>query len=101
MESVQFGGRPVMGFGIGAVKDQSVFVRQAPAADSLFARPSSKKIGAFVGGAILSGVAGATATALFGGGGNVLTGALPRLRQNWRVLAATAVAGGIAGVVAA
>ena len=59
-------------------------------------------MGAFVGGAIASGIAGALATTFFGEGTNVggieaITG---RLRRNWKVLAATAVAGGVVGAVA-
>jgi len=99
MESIRFGGRPAPGFGVGAVP-QSMLVKQAEIEG--FGKPFSRKMGAFVGGAIASGIAGVAATALFGEGtAGAFAGAGTRLQRSWRTLAATAVAGGIVGAVAA
>lgn len=92
MEHVQFGGRPILGFGVGALP-QTAFVRSA--------MPTGK-VGAFISGAAMSAVAGAVATTFFGEGTNVggVSTVVARLQRNWKVLAATAVAGGIVGAVA-
>ena len=100
MERIQFGGRPSSGFGVG-LAPQSTFVKSAP--DSgLLARMPTGKVGAFLGGAALSAIAGAAATTLFGEGTSVgsLSAVASRLQRNWKVLAATAVAGGVVGAVA-
>ena len=49
---------------------------------------------------VASGIAGVVATSLFGDGANMGIGVVvARLERNRRVLAATAVAGGIVGAV--
>ena len=103
MESIQFGGRQVSGFavGVGAVKDQRVFVRPAMDGADAVAGPVSRKVGAFVGGAIMSGIAGIVATSFFGDGANGLAGGVARLRRNLPSLAASAVVGGVVGAVTA
>jgi hypothetical protein len=60
------------------------------------------KVGAFVGGAAMSAVAAVAATTFFGEGTNVggVRNIASRLQRNWKVLTATAVAGGIVGAVA-
>lgn len=97
METIHRGGRPLPGFGVG-IAPQSTFVRPAApdGATSLFARPAGK-VGAFLGGAVMSGLAGAVATTFFGEGTSVgsLQTVATRLQRNWKVLAATAAAGGL------
>ena len=94
MERIQFGGRPAPGFGVG-LAPQSALVK------SPMAMPAGK-VGAFLGGAVMSAVAAATATTFFGEGTNIggLGALASRLQRNWKVLAATAVAGGVVGAVA-
>jgi len=91
MESIQRGGRPAAGFGVGFAP-QSAFVAN---------RGGSGKVGAFVGSAVASALAGAAAVTFFGEGTNIggLGAVAGRLQRNWKVLAATAVAGGIIGAV--
>ncbi len=57
---------------------------------------------AFVGGAAMSAAAAAFATTFFGEGTNIggVRGVASRLQRNWKILAATAVAGGVVGAVA-
>ena len=97
MESIQSGGRRAPGFGVGAA--QSPFVR--PASESLFPKLTGKT-GAFVSGAMMSAAAAAFATTFFGEGTNIggVRGVTARLQRNWKILAATAVAGGVVGAVA-
>jgi hypothetical protein len=95
MESIQFGGRRAPGFGVG-VAPESVLVR----AEEAVTRPVQRKVGAFVGGAMASGIAAVAATALFGDGFGALSGAVPRLRRNWRSIAATTAIGGVIGAIA-
>ena len=102
MEQLQRGGRSVPGFGVG-IAPQSAFVKTSDqgGGGSLLARPTGK-VGAFLGGAVMSGLAGVAATTFFGEGTNVggLQSITSRLQRNWKVLAATAVAGGLVGAVA-
>jgi hypothetical protein len=101
MEHLQFGGRPTPGFGVGALP-QGTFAKPASqGGDSLFALPTGK-VGAFLGGAAMSAVAAAAATTFFGEGASVggVKSVAARLQRNWKMLAATAVAGGIVGAVA-
>ena len=104
MERVQFGGRPSAGFGVG-IAPQSTFVKpaQVPSVgdslESAVVDPFQRKLGAFAAGALASGVAAVAATTLFGEGAAGLSGAGQRLQRAWRVLTATAVAGGIVGTV--
>jgi hypothetical protein len=60
------------------------------------------KVGAFVGGAAMSALAATAATTFFGEGTNIggIGAVASRLQRNWKVLAATAVAGGVVGAVA-
>jgi hypothetical protein len=60
------------------------------------------KVGAFLGGAAMSALAATAATTFFGEGTNVggIRSVGARLQRNWKVLAATAVAGGVVGAVA-
>ena len=95
MEHVQFGGRRVSGFGVG-IAPQSTFVKSADLSGSDFGR----KVGAFVGGAVMSGAAAVAATALLGEGSVAWTGAGQRVLRNWRSLAATAAVGGVFAAVA-
>jgi hypothetical protein len=79
----------------------SAFVRSpVEEGSSLFVRPTGK-VGAFFGGAAMSAVAGAVATTFFGEGTHVggIQNVAARLQRNWKLLAATAVAGGIVGAV--
>ena len=93
MESIQFGGRRALGFGVGSPLPQSAYVKPANHGDA-------GKVAAFLGGALMSGIAGVAATSLFGDGANMGIGVVAaRLERNWRVLAATAVAGGIVGAI--
>lgn len=97
MERIQFGGRPSPGFGVG-LAPQSTFAKPS-AGSSFFVMPTGK-VGAFVGGALMSAVAGAVGTGLFGDGSSISLGSVTsRLQRNWRVLAATAVAGGVVGAI--
>lgn len=100
METIRLGGRPV-GFGVG-IGPQSTFVKSADqGGGGSLVNPVSRTMGAFVGGAVASGIAGVVATSLFGDGTQLSLGTVSqRLQRNWRVLAATAVAGGIIGAVA-
>lgn len=94
MEHIRLGGRPTPGFGVGNPLPQSSYVKPANQSGS------TGKIGAFLGGAIMSGIAGITATSLFAEGAGIsLATVSHRLQRNWRVLAATAVAGGIVGAI--
>lgn len=89
MESIQFAGRVAPGFGIGNPFPQATYVRA-------IASPGSK-VGAFVGGALMTVVASSVATALFGEG----NGPRARLERNWRLLAATTVVGGVVSTMVA
>jgi hypothetical protein len=99
MEIIQRGGRPTVGFGVGAPFPQSTYVK--PAMDGpIIPRPTGK-VAAFLGGAVASGIAGVAATALFGDGSGLALGVVgQRLAKNWKILAATAAAGGIVGAIA-
>jgi len=98
METIQRGGRPLPGFGVGA-SPQSTFVKSA-ASESIFPKMTGK-VGAFVGGAAMSAAAAVFATTFFGEGTNIggIGAITSRLQRNWKVLAATAVAGGVVGAV--
>lgn len=98
MERVQFAGRTVAGFGVGNPFPQIAYVKDVK--DVTVTSPLARvgpKLAAFLGGALVSGVAGAAATAYFGEGAS----ARDRLERNWRVLAATAATGGVVGAVVA
>ena|SRR5208282_17771 len=97
METIQRGGRPLPGFGVGALP-HSTFVK---AADSGIFPKMTGKVGAFVGGAAMSAAAAVFATTFFGEGTNIggIGAITSRLQRNWKVLAATAVAGGVVGAV--
>jgi hypothetical protein len=97
MESIQRGGHRVAGFGVGAPVPQSAYVKPA---DSIIPHPTGK-LGAALGGALTTGLAGVAATALFGEGTNFSLGLVgQRLARNWRILAASAVAGGVVAAIA-
>jgi hypothetical protein len=95
MESIQRGGRPVPGFGVGAPLAQSTYVKPADPW-----KPTGK-VGAFLGGVVGSGIAAVAATSLFGEGTGLSMATVgQRLQRSWRPLAATAVAGGIIAAIA-
>lgn len=100
MEHVQFGSRPVPGFGVG-VAPQSTFVKPSTADSGSIVKMPAGKVGAFLGGAAMSAAAAAFATTFFGEGTNLggVRGVAARLQRNWKILAATAVAGGVVGAV--
>lgn len=106
MESIRFGGRLVAGFGVGAPLPQIAHVQDPHESGALMeavegaVRPFSRKLGAFVGGAVASGIASATAVALFGEGINLGT-AVARLKRGVPVFTASAIAGGIVGAIIA
>jgi hypothetical protein len=98
MESIQRGGRPVLGFGVGA--SQSTYVKPADQGGGSIMRPTGK-VGAFLGGVVGSGIAAVAATSLFGEGTGLSMATVgQRLQRSWRPLAATAVAGGIIAAIA-
>ena len=69
--------------------------------EHVFTKPGGT-VGAFLSGAAMSAVAGVAAVTFFGEGTNIggVRGVAARLQRNWKVLAATAAAGGIVGAVA-
>jgi hypothetical protein len=99
METIRFGGRPAPGFGVG-IAPQSAFVKSGDG--SGFFPKLTGKTGAFVSGAAMSAAAAVFATTFFGEETNIggVKNVAMRLQRNWKVLAATAVAGGVVGAVA-
>jgi hypothetical protein len=95
MEHLRFGGRPAPGFGVGA----GSFVKSST--EHVFTKPGGT-LGAFLGGAAMSAIAGVAAVTFFGEGTNIggIGAVASRLQRNWKVLAATAVAGGVVGAIA-
>jgi len=94
MESIQFGNRPVPGFGVGNPFAQSAYARPS---ESIVPSSVSGKVGAFVTSGVMAVVASAAAVALAGEGPSYLG----RVQRAWPVLATTALTGGIVGAITA